>query len=495
LGGLEQTEGARTLSIYATRFDAGDAYIVALPDKCLKLANNGYHLCDDSGYAVGVNYSVRLSYQGNATTAAVGDSGPWNVDDNYWAGVGDPQPRRLYPDLPAGMPEAQAAYFNDYNGGLDQFGRTVTAPFGIDLARQVSIDIGLQPGVNAWIEVTYLWTEGWDDIRSETALLTAPSSLTPHYTGDMCVTAWHRVTGYGDYAYLTLNVNAAGGSTNSGEWRPNLPSPGEYQVLAFVPDHPPIDWLCPEKTISRDTADASYTIQHAGGQATAGGDQGPLSNMWLDLGRYDFSAGSDGFVRLSDVTGEADFTHTVAFSAMLFRRLEYPTPTLPPPPTPTPTPTPTPQPFVWVGSGSAPPSSAITIPVGSSSLPLPGLGAAIIDLRYDPQILEAATCLPDPGDLFDSQGCDLYYERDGVNPDVLRLSLGSVSGVPSSPRLAEVVFLTRDAAGQISILEVNVQAFQYPGGGALAVLAYDGLVCIGPCRNLAYLPAVYRQPP
>jgi LysM repeat protein len=60
------------------------------------------------------------------------------------------------------MPEAQAAFFDSYNGGVDQYGRTVTAPFGIDLGRKVSIDIGLQPGNNDWINITYAWTEGWD---------------------------------------------------------------------------------------------------------------------------------------------------------------------------------------------------------------------------------------------------------------------------------------------------------------------------------------------
>jgi LysM repeat protein len=68
----------------------------------------------------------------------------------------------MFADLSLGMPEAQAAYFNGYNGGVDQFGRVVTAPFGIDLAREVSIDIGLEPGNNDWINVSFLWTEGWD---------------------------------------------------------------------------------------------------------------------------------------------------------------------------------------------------------------------------------------------------------------------------------------------------------------------------------------------
>ncbi|UCH60718.1 MAG: LysM peptidoglycan-binding domain-containing protein [Anaerolineales bacterium] len=153
-------KATRTFQVFATRYDSGGSYTVALPDQCLKFANAGYHLCDDDGYQVGQGYSVFISYQ-KSTAATVLEAGPWNVDDNYWATTRDPQPRRMFADLPLGMPEAQAAYFDGYNGGKDQYGRKVIAPFGIDLARQVSIDIGLEPGKNDWIDVSFLWTEGW----------------------------------------------------------------------------------------------------------------------------------------------------------------------------------------------------------------------------------------------------------------------------------------------------------------------------------------------
>ena len=150
----------RSYKIFATRYDSGGRYAVALPDKCLKFANAGIHVCDSDGYQVNQGYMVIISYD-SSVGAEVWESGPWNVDDNYWAGLSDPQPRRMFADLPLGMPEAQAAYFDGYNGGVDQFGREVVAPFGIDLARQVSIDIGLQPGNNDWITVSYMWTDGW----------------------------------------------------------------------------------------------------------------------------------------------------------------------------------------------------------------------------------------------------------------------------------------------------------------------------------------------
>jgi hypothetical protein len=84
----------------------------------------------------------------------VWDVGPWNTMDDYWnpAAV-----RQMWKDLPQGRPEAQAAYQNGYNGGRDQFGRTVANPAGIDLADGTFWD-GLGLTDNAWVNVTYLWT-------------------------------------------------------------------------------------------------------------------------------------------------------------------------------------------------------------------------------------------------------------------------------------------------------------------------------------------------
>jgi hypothetical protein len=45
---------ARTCEVYATRYDSGGAYTVAIPDKCIKLANGGSLACD--GYSFGQNY-------------------------------------------------------------------------------------------------------------------------------------------------------------------------------------------------------------------------------------------------------------------------------------------------------------------------------------------------------------------------------------------------------------------------------------------------------
>ncbi len=159
----------RTYEIFATRYESkGGAYTAALPDKCVKFANGGLHTCDDFGYQAGGNYSIAISYKKGAAVT-VGEAGPWNIDDTFWASASDPTPRRMFADLAIGMPEAQAAYFNGYNGGLDQYGRKVTAPFAIDLAFQVGDDIGLPPKKNDWITVSFLWTGEWGKTGSNSA--------------------------------------------------------------------------------------------------------------------------------------------------------------------------------------------------------------------------------------------------------------------------------------------------------------------------------------
>ncbi|GAA1280156.1 hypothetical protein [Saccharothrix xinjiangensis] len=100
-------------------------------------------------------YSVRVcAANGRCEWAPVWDVGPWNTKDDYWNPAAT---RESWKDLPQGKPQAQAAYENGYNGGKDQFGRTVANPAGIDLADGTFWD-GLKLTDNAWVTVTYQWT-------------------------------------------------------------------------------------------------------------------------------------------------------------------------------------------------------------------------------------------------------------------------------------------------------------------------------------------------
>ncbi len=50
----------------------------------------------------------------------------------------------MWKNLPRCKPEAQAAYFNNYNNGRDEFGRKVLNPAGVDLTPAVARRIGPQ---------------------------------------------------------------------------------------------------------------------------------------------------------------------------------------------------------------------------------------------------------------------------------------------------------------------------------------------------------------
>ena len=119
---------------------------VALPSR-RALASNG-----------GSEYQVRVCYSktGKCTTASVWDVGPWNTKDDYWNPSAS---REMWRTLAQGKPEAQAAYQDGFNGGLDQFGRRPSNPAGIDIADGTFwTDLGLSN--NDWVDVTYLWTSG-----------------------------------------------------------------------------------------------------------------------------------------------------------------------------------------------------------------------------------------------------------------------------------------------------------------------------------------------
>ncbi len=125
--------------VFATQYHGYTRYEVALPHKKLKF---------DGGFR------VRLRRGDHRARAPVKEVGPWNLRDNYW------QSRRyrdMWDDLPRCKPEAQAAYFNNYNGGRDQFGRKVLNPAGVDLTPRVARRLGLRKYQNAWIYVRYPW--------------------------------------------------------------------------------------------------------------------------------------------------------------------------------------------------------------------------------------------------------------------------------------------------------------------------------------------------
>ena len=180
--GAANPPGFATYRVYGTQYapNTPGSVEAAVPDKCAKFAalKNQSVLNQfgcPAGYRLDLDYRVVVTRDNGASaTIPVKEVGPWNLDDNYWAGPGSTRPRRSYTDLPRGVPEAQAAFYNGYNtvpncvslstgqpsgkpGGADQFGRCVLNPAGIDLSIEAAKLLGLGNLENSWLTVSFLW--------------------------------------------------------------------------------------------------------------------------------------------------------------------------------------------------------------------------------------------------------------------------------------------------------------------------------------------------
>lgn len=120
---------------------------------------------------------------------------------------------------------------------------------------------------------------------------------------------WHSVTGSSDYYYLghmywTSNTYSV--EDNWATWTPTLIT-GSYRVLVFIP------------YLNSTTQNAHYRVVHNGQVADLVVEQEPHWAEWVDVGVYDFGSDAAGnYIRLSDVTGEANLTKYVGFDAVAF---------------------------------------------------------------------------------------------------------------------------------------------------------------------------------
>ena len=114
---------------------------------------------------------------------------------------------------------------------------------------------------------------------------------------------WTRNIGYNGQMKFTYNTYSTIG--NYAVWRPNLAG-GNYEVYAYIPGN------------YATTTRAQYTIVAANlcGYRTI--NQYNISNAWVSLGTYSFSAGTGGYVRLDDRTGEANYSRMVGVDAVKF---------------------------------------------------------------------------------------------------------------------------------------------------------------------------------
>lgn len=149
-------------------------------------------------------------------------------------------------------------------------------------------------------------------------------------------------------------------------------------------------------------------------------------------------------------------------------------------------PTPTPTPVVRVGSAAVLPAGSITVPVTaegvSSGSPL---GAATIEVRYDPSVLDATACSADPNAVFDSALCNPDFDNDGIAPDIVRFNVASISGVSGDVSLADITFQDVGCLpGSTINLDAAISVFADPAGSPIPVTDIDGSITCVPLGDV-----------
>ena len=131
---LQAASGGKNFRVFATQYRGYTRYEAALPHR--KLKSRG-------------GYSLRIRNGGHRIRVPIKEVGPWNIHDNYWD-----RRRDMWKKLPRGKPEAEAAYYNNYNRGRDEFGRKVLNPAGVDLTPRAARKLGLRKYQNAWVSLS-----------------------------------------------------------------------------------------------------------------------------------------------------------------------------------------------------------------------------------------------------------------------------------------------------------------------------------------------------
>jgi hypothetical protein len=141
----QATSAGYSCRVWATYYGRKSWYWVALPHKKVRFSG-------------GRKVRITDVRKGTSARAPVKDTGPWNIRDNYWRASKD---RSMWKDLPRCMPEAEAAFYDNYNRGKDQFGREVLNPAAIDItpavARRMDVWRKFQRRGLIRVRVQYLW--------------------------------------------------------------------------------------------------------------------------------------------------------------------------------------------------------------------------------------------------------------------------------------------------------------------------------------------------
>lgn len=113
-----------------------------------------------------------------------------------------------------------------------------------------------------------------------------------------------------DYRHVST-VGTGGSPSALAEWRPSLASGGTYNVDVWYPAG------------SNRAGNAPFTVTHNGGGTTVRVNQAASGGTWVNLGAFDFNAGTGGYVTLGN---DAESGKVVIADAVRFEPYTPPTP-------------------------------------------------------------------------------------------------------------------------------------------------------------------------
>lgn len=104
--------------------------------------------------------------------------------------------------------------------------------------------------------------------------------------------------GMGNRSLTTRSTTTQARSTSRASWRASLPTPGYYEVLAYIPD-------CATTAATRS---AHYIVNHDEGMHEVVVDQDMHAGQWVSLGIYSFGNRYPPVVEISDLTDDEQFS-------------------------------------------------------------------------------------------------------------------------------------------------------------------------------------------
>lgn len=118
--------------------------------------------------------------------------------------------------------------------------------------------------------------------------------------------------GFNSHSWFTWSTTSPEASSNWGEWRPEIPESGKYQIEAYAP-------YC--ITGEPETQGAHYKVKHVDGTTDVIINQDDRVGLWTSLGEFNLQVGQETIVSLSDLT-ETDSGRGVWFDAIRLLPLE-----------------------------------------------------------------------------------------------------------------------------------------------------------------------------